>query len=279
MKLATRQAWRKDSSKTLVIHHGGCPDGTCAAACALLAYPEAETMPAMYGDDPPDVAGKDVIIVDFSYPREVLKSMADSANSLQVLDHHKTAAADLLGFPGSVFDMGRSGAGLAWDVLVGGIRPEIVDYVEDRDLWLWRLESSRAIGAWILSLPVDQPEQWLPYVRGSHLPATALTRGEGILEFQYQWCAQVADTAERGTIAGHDVPVVNAPHPLGSNVLEEIYNNEPFAARWQRRPGGKYQYSLASAKDGLDVSEIAREFGGGGHKHAAGFTADRLVHL
>jgi hypothetical protein len=33
----------------------------------------------------------------------------------------------------------------------------------------------------------------------------------------------------------------------------------------------KHVFSLRSSANGLDVSEIARSFGGGGHRHAAGF--------
>jgi len=34
-------------------------------------------------------------------------------------------------------------------------------------------------------------------------------------------------------------------------------------------------FSLRSQEGGIDVSEIAIKFGGGGHKHAAGFKVDR----
>lgn len=284
-KLRTRPdlaAWRRDASPApLVIYHSGCPDGTCAAAVAILALGEdTECVPALYGDDPPDVEGRAVYVVDFSYPRAVLEDMAERAASLTVLDHHKTAAADLEGFPGAVFDMERSGAGLVWDTLTNAPRPWLVDYVEDRDLWRYALPDSRAVAAWISTLPLNEPRDWVSLLGQMTLPAHVVEGGLAILEAQANWCAQVAATAERGAIAGHDVPVVNAPHPLGANVLEVLYQGEPFAARWQRGEDGFYRYSLASARgEGLDVSEIARQFGGGGHRHAAGFTADRLVHV
>lgn len=142
-----------------------------------MASPEAECVPASYGDEPPDCSDRDVIIVDFSYPRDVLEYMAEQAKSLRVLDHHKTAAADLDGFPGAIFDRDRSGAGLAWDELVGGKRPEIVDFVEDRDLWRYSLPNSRAINAWISSLPRNEPELWLPYLQIGKLPPSCASGG------------------------------------------------------------------------------------------------------
>jgi uncharacterized protein len=44
----------------------------------------------------------------------------------------------------------------------------------------------------------------------------------------------------------------------------------PFAACFWI-DGKEMAFSLRSAPDGLDVSEIAKRFGGGGHQHAAGF--------
>jgi nanoRNase/pAp phosphatase (c-di-AMP/oligoRNAs hydrolase) len=38
-----------------------------------------------------------------------------------------------------------------------------------------------------------------------------------------------------------------------------------------RRHGTSAIFSLRSTEEGLDVSEIAKLYGGGGHKHAAGF--------
>lgn len=40
---------------------------------------------------------------------------------------------------------------------------------------------------------------------------------------------------------------------------------------------GKFQYSLRSRGD-FDVSAIAKKFGGGGHKNAAGFNVVGTVH-
>lgn len=54
-----------------------------------------EFVPGVYGQEPPDVAGKDVVLVDFSYKYDVLAELAWRAKSIIVLDHHKSAAEDL----------------------------------------------------------------------------------------------------------------------------------------------------------------------------------------
>jgi oligoribonuclease NrnB/cAMP/cGMP phosphodiesterase (DHH superfamily) len=52
------------------------------------------------------------------------------------------------------------------------------------------------------------------------------------------------------------------------NYICETHDNVDFAAMVLL---DEKQVSLRSTKDNVDVSEIARKFGGGGHKHAAGY--------
>ena len=40
-----------------------------------------------------------------------------------------------------------------------------------------------------------------------------------------------------------------------------------------------YRYSIYSREDGVDVEQIAKYFGGGGHKHAAGFKTEKCIYL
>lgn len=160
-------------SKTLVIYHKSCMDGAAAALAAWLKFgEEAEYRPASYGDPAPtdeEVRGRDVYILDFSYPRAELERMALTCRSsalagykagqLQVCDHHKTAQADLTGLPFCTFDMNKSGAVLAWEYfhgttldpveqrIRGEVLPELFAYVQDRDLWRWELPHSKEVSA------------------------------------------------------------------------------------------------------------------------------------
>lgn len=60
-------------SNTLCIYHGTCMDGFTAAWVVRKALGEGvEFYAATHGDPPPDVTGKNVIMVDFSYKRPVL---------------------------------------------------------------------------------------------------------------------------------------------------------------------------------------------------------------
>lgn len=86
-------------TKPLCIYHGNCFDGFTAAWAVWKRFGNnVDFFEGHYGVEPPDVTGRDVIIVDFSYKRPVLMEMAKVARTIFVLDHHKTAAEDLDGF-------------------------------------------------------------------------------------------------------------------------------------------------------------------------------------
>lgn len=138
--------------KALCIYHRGCADGFGAAWAVWKALGDGvEFHPGVYGAPPPDVTGRDVILVDFSYKRPVMEAMCQSAASITLLDHHKTAAEELDGLGDGpniaipVFvgiDMERSGAVLAWEHFhPGKAIPPLLQYVQDRDLWRFSLRS------------------------------------------------------------------------------------------------------------------------------------------
>ena len=121
---------------TYVLYHANCDDGFGAAWAARKKLGDAAVyVPVKYGDPlPPTVTGERVYVVDFSYPRDVLETLADRCKVV-VLDHHKTAQEDLADLPFAEFDMERSGAGMTWDYFFPGQpRPPLIDHIEDRDL-------------------------------------------------------------------------------------------------------------------------------------------------
>ncbi len=77
-------------------------------------------------------------------------------------------------------------------------------------------------------------------------------------------------TGKIGPHGDYEVPVVNAT-VLFSDIAGELAKGKPFGACYFDRADGKRQWSLRSSPDGVDVSEIAKLYGGGGHKNAAGF--------
>jgi uncharacterized protein len=256
----------------LCIYHGNCADGFTSAWVVRKALGEAvDFHHAAYGDAPPDVEGRDVVMVDFSYKRPLLETIRDQASSVLILDHHKTAEADLKDLPGvaSVFDMNRSGAGITWDYFFPHEpRPQLLNHVEDRDLWRFALRKTREIQASVFAYPYEFPV-W-DFLMSASLDDLA-AQGEAIERKHFKDVRELIQVATRRMkIGGHDVPVANLPYTMASDAGHILAKNEPFAACYYDTPGARI-FSLRSAPDGLDVSEIAKQYGGGGHKHASGF--------
>ncbi len=270
------------SSNPLVIYHGHCMDGACAAWVtrqALLAKgaPSVDLISASYGEPRPDVTGRDVLVVDFSYKRDVLQAMAAEAKSLRVLDHHKTAQEDLVGLDFCTFDMGRSGAGLAWDELVGGPRHWLVDYIEDRDLWRFKLPDSEIVNSYIQTAGYNLDAMGLLAEEGL---SSAREKGVVAMSVRRSYIDSVKDIALLAQLAPDLplVPSVNVPYWSVSEVVGELSNGHPFAFGWHISNTGRAVYSLRSRGD-FDVSAIAKRWGGGGHKNAAGFNVASPVHI
>ena len=101
---------------TFVLYHAECADGFGAAWALWRRFSQARYIPVKHGSPPPEgLKGERVVIVDFSYARDVLDSMARETERLLVLDHHITAEKALAGLPYAYFDMKKSGAVLAWE--------------------------------------------------------------------------------------------------------------------------------------------------------------------
>lgn len=286
-----------NTQKPLVIYHGGCNDGFCAAWLAWKHFNgEADFHPANYGEPPPDVTDRTVYILDFSYKRPVMLEMAKAAKKLFVLDHHKTAAKELEGLSlvhghpdeGTnifcKFDMAKSGGRLTWEHFAGIERdrytlatevfrsePWLVAFTEDRDLWLWKLHASKEINAALASYPREF-ETWDMFSnwKGEQL-ANFAREGAAILRYQRQLVDLAVQNAVEIEIDGHKVLSVNTTC-LVSEIGERLAKDRPFGATFFiRGSDGKKIWSLRSRDGGIDVSEVAKRHGGGGHKQAAGY--------
>jgi oligoribonuclease NrnB/cAMP/cGMP phosphodiesterase (DHH superfamily) len=258
---------------TLCIYHAQCADGFGAAYVVMKALGGIEFLAAEYGSEPPDVSGKEVILVDFSYPRDVLLAMAAQAESILILDHHHTAQQELVDLPQNVvaiFDRDHSGAMLAYRHFfpASGTPHALLWHIEDRDLWRFEIPGTREVMAAVFSYPYEFPVWDRLMVTGTSVLAA---EGAAILRSQQQDIATIlALTRRELVIAGHRVPAANMPRTLCSDAAEAMTEGHLFVALYWDEPDGR-KFSLRSAIDGIDVSRIAQQYGGGGHRHAAGF--------
>jgi len=257
---------------TLILYHDDCIDGFGAAWAAWRRFGEkAEYRAVTHGNPPPDVTGKSVFILDFSYTRDVLLRMAGEAAALEVVDHHKTAQENLAGLDFCTFDMDRSGAVLAWNHFHPGTPvPELLAYVQDKDLWRWELARSREITCALRGHPF-RFERWSQWADDwARWRETLAAEGDAILRYQQGVVDLLVASAAEIVLDGHKVRCANTPI-LQSEVAGQLAEGRPFGAAWYEADGKRY-YSLRSRDGGIDVSEVAKRFGGGGHAKASGFS-------
>jgi oligoribonuclease NrnB/cAMP/cGMP phosphodiesterase (DHH superfamily) len=294
------------ATKAVVIYHQNCVDGfTSAWAFHRLKekdYVDGVTyIPASYGQDFPSFpdGSCDLFILDFSYKREQIEQLCGVFDNVTLLDHHKTAQADLQGLIEDefkplnleiVFDMNRSGAGITWDYFeqknraVNGLegydpkydRPALVNYVEDRDLWKFKLLDSKEVNAVIgmrekTHFDYDQLSDALQF----DFETVAITGG-ALLEQTESHCASIIAATKRPctihlpTGKYHGL-ICNCPGQFASDVGNKLaIESGTFGASFFIDNTGAARFSLRSIGD-YDVSELAKSFGGGGHKNAAGF--------
>jgi len=269
--------------KPLCIYHGNCADGFSAAWCFWRKFGDgADYLAGVYQTPPPDVTGRDVYLVDFSYKRPVVEAMIAVAQSVTLIDHHKTAIEDLHGLVGlaQFTDLERSGATLAWDYLFPDEpRPLLLGHIEDRDLWRFKLSGTREIQANVFSYEYTF-DLWDKLMAAGQTELLQMTvAGAAIERKHHKDIAELLKVCQRRmVIGGVDVPVASLPYTLVSDAAHKMAQGEPFAACYWDTAAGRI-FGLRSTDDGADVSAIAKQYGGGGHQHAAGFTVPRTHEL
>lgn len=297
--------WKPD----VVLYHANCADGFGAAWAAWMRWgDQCEYMPVSYGQTPPDLKDKHVLIGDFSYKRATLIDIANVASSVVILDHHKTAEQDLEPFrfleaqPGAItdsdvpgilrdlyelerpqviaiFDMARSGARMVWDFCHKGPSsqpPRLIELIEDRDLWRFRYEDTKPFGLWLRSEPFSFErftEISARFDEGGPEKLDIMTEANAMQRFFDAKVSEIASMARWVHVGGYTVIACNCPPMFASEVghkLLETHPGTPFAACYSDQ-GEVRGWSLRSADGRVDVSEVAKKFGGGGHRNAAGF--------
>lgn len=293
--------WRPD----IVIYHDPCDDGFASAWAAHRKWPEARLIGTNYGRPMPDgIDGRDILIADFSYKNAELTALAERARSVVILDHHKTAQAELAEFTVELcgaarfvvadvagafedcrevgrlpclahFDMARSGARITWDFCFDPEpAPQLIRFVEDRDLWRFALPETRRFSLMLRSFPMEMEAWDALAVAMAACPEATMAQAAAIERFYDRKLAEMTPTAILRQIGKwKGVPVAHAPYAFASDLAHELlkqYPDAPFAAVVVDAYGAR-TWSLRSEDHREDVSEVARQFGGGGHHNAAGF--------
>ena len=232
------------------------------------------------------MTGRAVYILDFSFSTEIMFGIDAQAAKLVMLDHHKSAAEQLTGFAcrcGEVhFDMHKSGSRLAWEFFQPDKPlPDLVRFIEDRDIWVWQYPESAAFLAALDMEPFD----FAHWVAMAAFDAAQLqqfmARGQAMDDKFNKLAADIAEGAQAFVFNGQPGLMVNAPSVFHSLVGDKLSaKSGTFALMWSATKGGVIKVGLRSQRN-FDCIALARSMGGGGHAQACGFKmgADQLAGL
>lgn len=264
--------------RVLVLYHSDCPDGFGAAWAAWKKFGKKAEYIAVPPRRLPDVklAGRDIYVLDNSYPAAVQRKLRTTNTKLVVIDHHGSSKADVEAFPENVFDGKHCGSVLSWKYFHPEKPvPRFLKYVEDGDLWRFTLPQSGPITTYINARAFDF-KGWSEMARALETKRGRdeyVKAGKAIQVYTGTVVAEAVRKADMVRFAGKKVLAVNSSaRKFNSAIGHELVKiRKPFAVVWYLTKKNLH-VSLRSV-GAFDVSKVARKFrDGGGHRNAAGFT-------
>ena len=264
----------------ICIHHNKDLDGFSSGAIVKRKFPEAKLIGWDYKNEVPDfeqLKGQEVIMIDVSFPIDKIIELSKICD-LTVIDHHVSFYKD-------VDEAFKAACEIGWEYLFPDEKvPYAITLLGRYDTW------RQKEGNW--------EEETLPFQYWARLECTSpetfpdflfweiadleeqIEIGSYIIDYQEQQdmlaCQRSAFEKE---FFGFRGLCLNA-RAFSSNTLASVYNPEKHDVMVGfEYTGTKWSVSLRSAKDNVDVSLLAKQKGGGGHKAAAGFECETLEEI
>lgn len=266
----------------VVIYHSKCTDGFGGAWVSWKKFGDNATyFPAENrAHYDVDLTDKEVYIIDYSYPIDVVIDLEKKAKKLVIIDHHISAKDAVTSIQEYVFDINHSGAYLAWQYFFPNEKvPKLIEYIEDGDLYNFALLDSRTLLAYIYILPLDfvvfdklasDLENELGY-------SNILKQGTLLRTVHERNVEYFANRAELVEFEGYTIYAVNANNIVASDLGALLYTKHaPFALIFNYEKG-QWKCSLRG-NGSVDLSKIAQKYGGGGHHNASGFMIELSNH-
>lgn len=268
-----------------VLYHSNSLDGFSAAfiiwqeKCSTKDISSIEFGGTDYGFVPHDIENKHVICLGFTYRKNSILSALEKSLSLTIIDNHIFDDSDI----GEniknnskfrhIQIADKISSIVVWNMLFDEIEaPALLRYIQDRELWEFKMTNTREIIAALSSYSLDF-SSWFQLF---HTPIEELLKeGFIIRRYQTELTKAVVKNSTRINFMGYSrIPIVNCPWFIMSEVVGILSNNEQFAIGYFDTNNKRHFSLRSSVKSKVNVLKLAKAFGGGGHKNAAGFTAN-----
>jgi oligoribonuclease NrnB/cAMP/cGMP phosphodiesterase (DHH superfamily) len=260
----------------LCIHHGDL-DGTVSGATVKSKVP-CTLHPANYGDLVPwnliDTA-ETVYIVDFSYDVEDMKKIINKTHTVWI-DHHKTAIEKM----GDIYVEGirgdKAGCELTWEYFYDTPMPDVVKFVGDRDIWKFSYQETRPYCASLSVKDLPAYSEWYQTLLTTNEYTPAIIYEGEIIEKvrKFDRNKAISSLGYETTFEGYKTLFINTP---GYGELGEEIRNQGYDIAYcyvDTLVNERLVRRVSLYSNVVDVSELAKKRGGGGHKGAAGFTIE-----
>lgn len=236
--------------------------------------------------------GETVVIVDFSIQESLvpqLQKLLTITKDIIWIDHHASSTTMLESHPeynsiAGIRMEGICGAGLTWLYYYNTARDKVYDIsfcpywirlISDYDCFQHNIKFSAAFKLGIDAEEDQSPtsQLWIDLFNDKVKPDKYIETGNTVKRFLNSYYKDLRNMMMyTNNYNGHKVAIMNLYGD--SNIFGSAYNEYDFCCRWYF-DGKVYKYSLYSCC--IDVKNIAEQYGGGGHKKAAGFTSKELV--
>jgi oligoribonuclease NrnB/cAMP/cGMP phosphodiesterase (DHH superfamily) len=281
-------------------YHSADLDGHCSGAIVKFIYPECDMLGINYGQDFPwsEIGENEIVyMVDFS-----LQPFSDMEKLNQLchliwIDHHKTAIQDAIDSGTVFYGIQRDGIGacaLVWEFLCDGEdTPNAVQLLAEYDVWDHSRTETLPFQYGMRFEENTTPENqdlWRPLFRDVFV-GDIINTGETILKYEDRQNEKFCKAYSFETIMPAYPPSQDEIPPgykaiacnrgfTNSKLFESVYDPKIHDMMVTfcrlKLPAHKWTVSMYSTKENVDCGAVAKAFGGGGHKGAAGFQCDEL---
>jgi uncharacterized protein len=279
---------------SMVIYHGpNCMDGLTSAIIVWNIFGnKVKYLPYLHGMEPPNVKNEYVLILDFAFNENKLKYMINDAKELLIIDHHKTNQKNLENIPEyhKIFDMNECGASLTWKFFHPDKELSLfVKYIRDRDIWLKSLPYTDEFSSGLYHI-VNEFSEYEILEKYSELAKDEnideiISKGKIILEYNkiYRKMMLKKSSCELVKLCNNKNYMISYTEftpILKSDIGNDLINHYQFCdfavVPTYDIHSNCTHFSLRSSNDKIDVSEIAKLYGGGGHRNASGVTINGM---
>jgi len=273
----------------MICYYHNDADGRCAAAILKkyfdynpgekITFREVEyNSPVSFDEVKPEQV---VWILDYSFKPEKMAELLAKTKNVLWIDHHKTAMEyDYGQHVAGIRRNDHSGCGLTWIYLFGegSPMPLAVKLIEDYDLWKFNIPNTEAFHEGLKLVP-NHPEDpvWdLILHNGNTIGVSNLVRrGEDCILYRRGFCADYVNRfAFPVLFEGYRAYAMNI-QGLGSKCFDSVsglhFDGKEGAEILIAMAFNGKEWIVSLYSDQVDVGEIAKKHGGGGHKGAAGF--------